>query len=50
MNLATALHREALALELLENPGWASRVFRSIAPWPFHMGLWEVTAPVGACS
>jgi predicted phage terminase large subunit-like protein len=41
VNLATALHREALAMELTETPGWTSRVFRSIDPWPFNMALWE---------
>jgi len=41
VNLATALHREALAMELTTAPGWTSRVFRSIDPWPFAMGLWE---------
>jgi predicted phage terminase large subunit-like protein len=41
VNLATALHREALAMELVETPGWTSRVFRSIDPWPFDMARWE---------
>ena len=34
VNLATALHREALASELHETPGWTSRIFRSIDPRP----------------
>jgi predicted phage terminase large subunit-like protein len=41
VNLATALHRESLGMELHETPGWTSRVFRSIDPWPERMGLWE---------
>jgi hypothetical protein len=41
VNLATALHREALALELGHTAGWTSRTFRSIDPWPFQMSLWE---------
>ncbi|MHC4398612.1 MAG: phage terminase large subunit family protein [Planctomycetota bacterium] len=41
VNLATALHREALAMRLVENPGWISRVFRAIERWPENMSLWE---------
>jgi predicted phage terminase large subunit-like protein len=41
VNLATALHREALAMELCETPGWTSRVFRAIEPWPRNMTFWE---------
>lgn len=41
LNLATALHREALALELLRTPGWESRVFAAIVRWPERMDLWE---------
>ncbi len=41
VNLATALHREAIALELLEKPGWLSRVFKAIERWPRNMSLWE---------
>ena len=41
VNLATALHREALAVELTETAGWTSRIFRSIDPWPFNSSLWE---------
>lgn len=41
VNLATALHREALALELDRTPGWVSRVFQAIPRWPAHMALWE---------
>lgn len=41
VNLATALHRDALAMELHRTPGWKSRVFAAIARWPDEMGLWE---------
>jgi hypothetical protein len=41
VNLATALHREALAMELDQTPGWTSKIFRSIDPWPFNTSLWE---------
>jgi len=41
VNLATALHREALAVELNETPGWNSRIFRAIQHWPDHMSLWQ---------
>ena len=37
INLATALHREALAMELTQTPGWHSKIFRSIDPWPFNL-------------
>lgn len=41
VNLATALHREALALELDRTPGWTSRIFRAVRRWPERTGLWE---------
>ncbi len=41
VNLATALHGEALALQLHETPGWISRIFKSIRRWPRNMSLWE---------
>jgi predicted phage terminase large subunit-like protein len=41
VNLATALHRDALAMELHRTPGWTSRVFRSIVRWPENMALWQ---------
>ncbi len=41
VNLATALHREAIGLELTRRPGWTSRVFRAIENWPREMTLWE---------
>ena len=34
VNLATALHREALAMELHRTPGWTSRVFKFRAAMP----------------
>ena len=41
VNLATALHREALAMELSGNPGWTSRTFQAIQSWPANMPLWQ---------
>jgi predicted phage terminase large subunit-like protein len=41
LNLATALHRDALAMELCRNPGWDARVFRAIPAWPENMALWN---------
>jgi hypothetical protein len=41
INLATALHREALAVELTRNAGWTSRTFQAIHTWPTNMALWE---------
>jgi predicted phage terminase large subunit-like protein len=41
LNLATALHREALAMELHRRPGWTSRLFQAIQRWPDHMSLWQ---------
>ncbi|MBX9788606.1 MAG: phage terminase large subunit [Pirellulales bacterium] len=41
LHLATALHPEALALDLLKNPGWTSQVFRAIEHWPDELALWE---------
>jgi len=41
VNLATALHREALAVELDETPGWTSRVFRAVRRWPENISLWD---------
>lgn len=40
INLATALHRDALAMELCRTAGWKSRVFRAIERWPDNMSLW----------
>ncbi len=41
VNLATALHRDALALELDRTPGWISRTFRALERWPDDMALWR---------
>lgn len=41
VNLATALHREALALELHAAPGWTSARFPSIETWPTHSEMWN---------
>ncbi|HUT11866.1 MAG TPA: hypothetical protein VMY42_15300 [Thermoguttaceae bacterium] len=41
VNLATALHRAALAMELCETPGWVSRVFKAIEHWPENTSLWQ---------
>ncbi len=41
VNLATALHRDALAMELHRTPGWVSRVFRAVIRWPLRMDLWQ---------
>jgi predicted phage terminase large subunit-like protein len=41
VNLATALHREALALELHRAAGWTSRNFAAIQTWPTNMLLWS---------
>lgn len=41
VHLATALHRESLALELARTPGWTSRTFRAIEQWPTDAALWD---------
>ncbi len=41
VQVATALHRDALALVLHRTPGWISRIFRAIERWPENMQLWE---------
>lgn len=41
LNLATALHREALAWQLASTPGWTSGTFQAIEQWPARMDLWE---------
>lgn len=41
VNLATALHREALAMELHRTPGWLSRSFKAVMRWPENMALWH---------
>lgn len=40
VHLATALHRDALALRLHQTPGWVSRIFRAVQRWPDNMPLW----------
>lgn len=41
IHLATALHQEALAMELTHTPGWKSRVFKAILRYPKQMFWWE---------
>ncbi|QDT01278.1 phage terminase large subunit family protein [Adhaeretor mobilis] len=41
VNLATALHRDALAMQLLHTPGWKSSLFRAIETWPTNTDLWD---------
>jgi predicted phage terminase large subunit-like protein len=41
VNLATALHRDALAMELLTAAGWNSRRFAAIEAWPTNLELWQ---------
>ena len=41
VNLATALHREALSLELHRTAGWNSRCFAAIELWPTNIALWN---------
>ncbi|HEX6961066.1 MAG TPA: hypothetical protein VF175_04315 [Lacipirellula sp.] len=41
VNFATALHRDALAMELHRSPGWKSMLFRAIEKWPERMDLWS---------
>jgi predicted phage terminase large subunit-like protein len=40
VNVGTALHREALAVQLLEAPGWQAKKFEAIRCWPERMDLW----------
>lgn len=41
VNVATALHRDALAMRLTSAPGWRSKSFQSIVRWPEAMDLWR---------
>ncbi|MEM8944126.1 MAG: hypothetical protein AAGD11_03005 [Planctomycetota bacterium] len=41
VNLATALHREALAMQLHETAGWQSQKFMAIETWPSNQQLWS---------
>jgi predicted phage terminase large subunit-like protein len=40
VNLATALHRDALAMQLHVAAGWTSERFAAIATWPANTDLW----------
>lgn len=40
VNLATALHRDALAMQLDRTPGWNSALFRAIERWPQNLERW----------
>ncbi|MCE9604578.1 MAG: hypothetical protein K8U03_06690 [Planctomycetia bacterium] len=41
LNLATALHRDALAMQLHRTPGWISQIFPAVLRWPDAMDLWD---------
>jgi predicted phage terminase large subunit-like protein len=41
VHLGTALHREALAAELVQTPGWTSQVFPAVVAWPKEQALWD---------
>jgi predicted phage terminase large subunit-like protein len=41
VNLATALHRDSLAMTLATTPGWTSATFSSILEWPVAQDLWR---------
>lgn len=41
VSLATALHRDALAMELHRTPGWTSHIFKAIVRWPDNTSLWQ---------
>jgi len=41
INLATALHRDALAMQLHNAPGWRSALFRAVERWPDEVELWR---------
>lgn len=41
IHVATALHRDALAMRLASTPGWTSQTFRSVVRWPSATSLWE---------
>ena len=50
VNLATALHRDALAMQLHRTPGWTSRLFKAIVRWPENMSLWQQWETIYSCS
>lgn len=41
VNLATALHRDALAMTLHRTPGWSSHLFAAVLRWPDDAALWN---------
>lgn len=41
VHLATALHRDAIGLVLMNTPGWTSQRFQAINRWPERMDLWR---------
>jgi predicted phage terminase large subunit-like protein len=41
IHLATALHREAIALELFDTPGWKNKVFKAVEKFPTNIPLWK---------
>jgi predicted phage terminase large subunit-like protein len=41
VNLATALHRDALSMHLHRSAGWTSATFCAIQRWPDNMELWR---------
>ncbi|GHT10214.1 hypothetical protein FACS1894170_01970 [Planctomycetales bacterium] len=41
IHLATALHSQAIGVELQDAPGWSSRRFQSIESYPLRMDLWK---------
>lgn len=41
INLATALHREALAMQLERTAGWQSAKFQAVIHWPTNAELWS---------
>ena len=41
IDLATALHRDALAMELSRTAGWKTRIFKALPRFPQNMALWE---------
>lgn len=46
INLATAIHREAIGHKLMNTPGWESKAFASIIEWPARMDLWARWAEI----
>jgi predicted phage terminase large subunit-like protein len=41
VHLATALHPDALAMQLLRTAGWESHLFAAVERWPVDMDLWQ---------